>query len=395
MEWPTRSLGELCTIQSGGTPRRGPDGLYGGEIPWVKIGDMGVVESIVTKTEESITRAGLASIGNRLFPAGTVLLAMYGSVGKTAVAGRPLATNQAILGINPRPSAGLSTGFLLWWLRSQQPALLAAARGVTQANISKGIVEELRAPVPPMEEQHRIADILDKADAIRRKRQQALALTDDLLRATFLDMFGDPVTNPRGWPVSALGELATVQGGLQVTHARAANPLEVPYLRVANVYRERLSLDEIKVMRVTRAELDRIRLFAGDILVVEGHGDPMEIGRCAVWDGSWQDCIHQNHLIRVRARADLVFPSYLSAFLNSPGGARQLIGFGKTTTGLNTISASQVRQTKVLVPSVSRQRDYERFSASLARCRQSLTGSSEEAAALAAALTHRAFSGEL
>ncbi len=256
-------------------------------------------------------------------------------------------------------------------------------------------LREVSLPTPEPAEQRRIADILDKADAIRRKRQQALALTDDLLRATFLDMLGDPVTNPRGWPVSALGELATVQGGLQVTHARAANPLEVPYLRVANVYRERLSLDEIKVMRVTRAELDRIRLFAGDILVVEGHGDPMEIGRCAVWDGSWQDCIHQNHLIRVRARADLVFPSYLSAFLNSPGGARQLIGFGKTTTGLNTISASQVRQTKVLVPSVSRQRDYERFSASLARCRQSLTGSSEEAAALAAALTHRAFSGEL
>jgi type I restriction enzyme, S subunit len=112
------------------------------------------------------------------------------------------------------------------------------------------------------------------------------------LKSTFLEMFGDPVRNEKGWEKKDLGDISQIQGGLQVTIKRADNPVELPYLRVANVYRDFLNLSEIKTIKVTKTEAERVRLEKGDILVVEGHGNPTEIGRSAVWDGSIENCLH-------------------------------------------------------------------------------------------------------
>jgi type I restriction enzyme S subunit len=141
--------------------------------------------------------------------------------------------------------------------------------------------------------------------------------------------------------------------------------LEVPYLRVANVYRDRLDLSEVKTLRVTDQELTRATLKSGDLLVVEGHGNPEEIGRCAVWSGLVARCVHQNHLIRVRVHSGIE-PVFMSAFLNSAAGRRQMTRFGKTTSGLNTISTANVAAVRVLVPPVEVQRRYVAFAAFLA-----------------------------
>ncbi|MEM8779348.1 MAG: restriction endonuclease subunit S [Cyanobacteria bacterium P01_G01_bin.49] len=104
-----------------------------------------------------------------------------------------------------------------------------------------------KIPLPPLEEQKRIAAILDKADAIRRKRKEAIRLTEELLRSTFLDMFGDPVTNPKGWKVESLENISIVQSG--IAKGKKVNPSEaisMPYIRVANVQDGYLNLDEIK-----------------------------------------------------------------------------------------------------------------------------------------------------
>lgn len=244
------------------------------------------------------------------------------------------------------------------WLASGQTQhhARACSRQTTNiANLDRTRFLNLRIPLPPLPEQRRIAAILDKADAVRRKRQQTLDLADQFLRSAFLDMFGDPVTNPKRWPVKKLGTCADIQGGLQVTTKRAGNPIEVPYLRVANVYRDSLDLAEIKTIRVTPEELERAALAKGDVLVVEGHGNREEIGRSAVWDGSIRQCTHQNHLIRVRACAGVLEPEYLSFYLNSAAGRRQMLRSGKTTSGLNTISTRNVKDTAILLPPLDEQ----------------------------------------
>lgn len=288
--------------------------------------------------------------------------------------------------------------WIYYWLISERGrAALASLNNTTSGlrNLSVPRYLEQKLPTPPLEEQRRIAAILDRADAIRRKRQEAIALAEQLLRSTFLDMFGDPVTNLMGWPRKSLREVALVTGGLQVTDKRIGLPIEVPYLRVANVYRDELSLGELKVLRVTNQELGRAQLTAGDILIVEGHGNAEEIGRAAIWDGSVAPCVHQNHLIRVSVNRQTTDPVYLNAFINSAAGRRHMQRMGKTTSGLNTISTENVRSMEVLLPPLELQL---RFASCIASARgflqkqRSVFACAED---LFNSLVQRAFTGQL
>jgi type I restriction enzyme, S subunit len=157
------------------------------------------------------------------------------------------------------------------------------------------------------------------------------------------------------WKKVLLGEISEIQGGLQVTSRRNSLSVEAPYLRVANVYRNYLDLDEIKKIRLTERELERTSLESGDLLVVEGHGNPNEVGRVAMWDGSISPCVHQNHLIRVRLDSRAV-PAFIVTLLNSPEGRLHLLRSANTTSGLNTISTSDVRTTPVILPPLEEQR---------------------------------------
>jgi type I restriction enzyme S subunit len=255
------------------------------------------------------------------------------------------------------------------------------------AHVAKVVI-----PLPPLAEQRWIAEVLDRAEALRAKRRAALAQIDSFTQSLFLDLFGDPATNPKGWPISLV---ADVQGGLQVTRTRKNLPHEVPYLRVANVYRGFLNLSEIKTIPATDAEVARTRLVKDDLLIVERHANPAEIGRGALWDGSISGCIHQNHIIRARFVSANVVPLYACKYLNSPSGRRHLLRAGKTTSGLNTISVSEVRGTPVALPPVSLQSEFARRVTAVEKLKTAQRASLAELDSLFATLQHRAFRGEL
>ena len=256
-------------------------------------------------------------------------------------------------------------------------------------------VASIQIPLPPLKEQRRIAAILDQAETLRTQRRAALALLDSLTQSLFLDMFGDPVTNPKGWSMSTIGDLAEVQGGLQVTSARKNLPVEVLYLRVANVYRGVLDLSEIKTIRATPAEIQRTTLVKNDLLVVEGHGNPNEIGRAALWNGEIEQCVHQNHLIRARFDFKKVEPVFASEYVNSPGGRQHLLRAGKSTSGLNTISVSNVRETPIALPPLPLQQTFATRIAAIEALKATHRRALAALDALFASLQQRAFHCEL
>ncbi len=206
-------LENICDIKSGGTPSRNEKDNYGGLIPWAKISDIEASNGNLFTTEETITEKGLKAIHNRIFDKGTLLFAMYGSVGKMAFAQVKVSANQAILGINIKDKSKLYDRYLYYWLLGKKHEFLHLANGVTQKNLSVTFVRNLEIPLPPIASQRRIADILDKADEIIRKRKEAIALTEQLLKSTFLDMFGDPVINPKGWEKCQVKDIAKVKTG--------------------------------------------------------------------------------------------------------------------------------------------------------------------------------------
>ena len=201
-------LKDICSMQSGGTPSRSKSEFYTGNIPWAKISDLEKSnDGYIYETEEHITEEALKSINNRFFKVGTLLLAMYGSVGKTAIAKIDLSTNQAILGINIIDKNNVDIKYLRYWFTTIKEQLLNRAVGAALANISLGIVKELEIPLPNLATQQRIATILDQADAIIQNNRAIVQKYDALTQSLFLDMFGDPVKNEKGWEKKELNKL--------------------------------------------------------------------------------------------------------------------------------------------------------------------------------------------
>ena len=202
----TVPLQQICDIQIGKTPSRSVPEYWGGELPWVTISDF-AAGRIVTTTQERITRIGAAKSGSKQIPRGTLLLSFKLSLGKRAFAGCDLFTNEAIAALHVLDHDVADRGYLYWALGSLDYDRLVdrAAKGKT---LNKAKLKILRIPLPPLAEQKRIAGILDAADALRAKRCEALAQLDSLLQSTFLDMFGDPVTNSN-IPSAIMTELVT------------------------------------------------------------------------------------------------------------------------------------------------------------------------------------------
>ena len=147
---------------------------------------------------------------------------------------------------------------------------------------------------------------------------------------------------PDGWAWVRLGSLADISGGLTKNEQkRKLLPRRMKYLRVANVYADRLDLDDVQEIRVTDDEAEKVTLCRGDILVVEGNGSVEQIGRVAMWSDELPDCGHQNHLIRVRLQTD-VFPRFILRFLLSPLGRHIIVKQASSTSGLHTLSISKV-----------------------------------------------------
>ena len=202
-------ISEFCKTGSGTTPlRRKTEYYQDGKYPWVKSGELR--ENIILDTEEKVTELALEKTSLKLVPKGAILLAMYGAtVGRSALLGVDATTNQAICHIIPDPNIA-NTNYLLRYLQYRVSTLIAQAKGGAQPNINQQIIKRQPIPLPPLDEQRRIAAILDKADELRQKRRRALARLDDLLQSVFLEMFGDPL-NPENKdnfvPLSSFAEI--------------------------------------------------------------------------------------------------------------------------------------------------------------------------------------------
>ncbi|MFZ2651265.1 MAG: restriction endonuclease subunit S [Burkholderiaceae bacterium] len=252
--------------------------------------------------------------------------------------------------------------FLCYALNRNVADYVAKAQGgVGLAHITKGKFDDSTVPLPDIAEQRRIvAEIekqfsrLDEAVAnlqrvkakLKRFRASVLkAATDGKL------LGGDNKTN---WRDALIGEVGQVISGLTKNPKREALPRKMPYLRVANVYANELRLSDIEYIGVADKEVEKLLVRRGDLLIVEGNGSPDQIGRVALWDGSIPDCVHQNHLIKVRFAAD-VAPQWALIWLLSPGGRREIERVSSSTAGLHTLSTGKISRLPIPVPPLAEQ----------------------------------------
>jgi type I restriction enzyme S subunit len=207
-------LAEICEVNIGRTPSRSNSRYWsGGSEPWVMISDL-TEDDPLQSTAEQITRSAVSECGCKLVPAGTVLLSFKLSVGKVSIAGIPVYTNEAIAALPIRDRRMVDLRYLYHALKRYRWDRVQTDRAAKGLTLNKAKLETLPIPIPgTIDDQRRIAAILDKTDAICRKRQQVVKLADDFLRSVFLDMFGDPVVNPKQWPTKPLVELGVLARG--------------------------------------------------------------------------------------------------------------------------------------------------------------------------------------
>jgi len=274
------ALADVASFLNGGTPSRSNPEYFEGTIPWITGADILADSSIVSNARSHITREAIARSAANLVPAGTVLLVTRTGVGKAAIAGVDLAYSQDITAI-VHDEDKITPAYLLRCLKYMAPRFKALAQGATIQGITREVVEETLIPLPPIEEQRRIAAVLDAADALRAKRREAIAKLDSLTQAIFIDMFGDLARNNRQWPVVPIGDFVEgFQTGRSVSAAPNETDGDYRVLKVSAVTSLTYKPDQAKPVPPGYQPRASHIVRAGDLLMSRANTSEL-VGRCA------------------------------------------------------------------------------------------------------------------
>jgi type I restriction enzyme S subunit len=255
-------------------------------------------------------------------------------------------------------------------------------------------------PFPPLDEQRRIvarieelAALIEEAHGLRAKARAEARL---LSSSTKNDVFNEEFRGK--WRAVTLGQVADIRSGVTLGRKLSGPTIQLPYLRVANVQDGYLDLHEVKVVEIRASERDKWLLQPGDILLTEG-GDWDKLGRGTVWHGEISNCIHQNHIFRVRVSSNEFIPEYLSALISSPYGKTYFQSASKQTTNLATINQTQLKAFSVFRPPLPEQHRIVTYLDDLQAQVDELTALQDatqaELDALLPSVLDRAFRGEL
>ena len=352
-------LGDVCTIVSGTTPKSGHPEYWDGDINWVTPAELTDESDTIFESQRKITQQAVSDSSLKPFPAGTVLLSSRAPIGKVAIAGVEMYCNQGFK--NLICSDVIYNRYLYHFLKGKTDYLNSLGRGATFKEISKSIVEGIEIPLPALDKQRRIAAVLDKVSDLIAKRRQQLDKLDELVKARFVEMFGDMVYNPQNWPTRRLEEIADIVSGITKGRKTTEQDLvEVPYMAVSNVKDGYIDWTTVKTILAAKPEIAQYHLLPDDILMTEG-GDPDKLGRGAIIQQPPENCIHQNHIFRVRLDEDVIMPIYFAEFLKHQKAKQYFLRCAKQTTGIASINMRQLKGLPTLVPSLSIQYQFSTF----------------------------------
>ena len=383
----TRRLGEIVRVASGSTPKTTKPEYWDGEVAWVTPADLSRGgQKTVTETTRRLTEEGVSSCATSVLPAGSVLLSSRAPIGLVAINGIPMATNQGFKSLIPSPE--IDASYLYYWLRANRPMLESLGNGATFKELSKKTVEQLEVPVPPIQEQRRIAAILDHADALRAKRRQVLAHLDDLSQSLLAERYMD--ASLERMPLSDLA-LAVTKGTTPTSVGLQFSSDGVRFLRAQNLQGGKVAFgdDDLHIDPAANDVLGRSQIYPADVLLsIAG-----TVGRVAlVPEGSpVMNCNQAVAIIRLREPER---GAWLSAWLQSPDARRQIRASSVTAT-ISNLSLGEIKQLRVPCVSFTTALEFAKESQRLSRMRvdgEAAAGLDDE---LFASLQSRAFRGEL
>ncbi|MGY1888939.1 restriction endonuclease subunit S [Pseudomonas sp. SDT291_1_S447] len=392
--WKTYRLDECCRIVGGATPLTTERNYWGGDLLWATPKDLNGLRSIyLSSTPRKITELGLKSCAAEILPAGSVLLSSRAPIGYVAINSVPMATNQGFKSLIPDLKL-VDPKFLYFWLRSRKPYLESLGNGATFKEVSKAIVSRVEIQLPPLDYQNFAGSVMEKAEEIMENRRVYIEHVNRLIEAVFVEYFGNPHDASGRWPVARVDEAGIVQLGRQRAPKYQTGKFTKPYLRVANVFEDRIDLVDVLSMDFDDNDYRRYHLEYGDILLNEGQSTEL-VGRPAMWRSEIPNACYQNTLIRFQVDRDKAVPEYALALFLYYYRVGEFSRLSSKTSSVAHLGAARFAAMPFPLPPMELQIEFTKRLTTLKNLKVNASAHLRELELLFFSLQHRAFRGEL
>lgn len=380
-------LDEIFDLQMGKTPsRNNADYWTDGQYDWVSIADLGSYQKYVEDTKERISALAVQESGIKSVPANTVIMSFKLSLGKTAITQEPVYTNEAIMAFIPTEKYAVLPDYF-YYLFSAKDWTKGTNRAVMGTTLNKATLGAVSITVPPIDEQRKIAAILDKVSDLIAKRHQQLDKLDEMVKARFVEMFGDVIQNTKLWPQYIFSDITTSRLGKMLDAKQQTGMCQYPYLANFNVQWFRFELDNLNEIDFNEADRIEFELRDGDLLVCEGG----EIGRCAVWHNEIQPCYFQKALHRVRCKKEIVLPDYLAWWFKYNCDNKGFAAIEGAKATISHLPGAKLKALLVSVPPIEQQKQFATFVEQTEKSKTTISRSLEKLETLKKALMQEYF----
>ena len=412
-DYSTKPIEEIADTASGGTPLRNIRSYYGGEIPWIKSGELN--DGLITKSEEYITQEGLENSSAKIFPKDTLVVALYGAtVGKTGILELGAASNQAVCAVTPKTNE-ITSKFLFWFFRYKRPEYLGVSFGGAQPNISQKIIRETFIPIPPLELQKVLSEFFSVVEQ-KQKRQQAdyPILPEKFANAVriveYIEALARKINEVKGIKQEIGTDLDRML--LSAYHSIADNAVRKPMEQVAPLTRRLADVNvgqnypQVSVRSFGRGTFHKPELDGGEITWQKPYlvksGDIL-ISNIKAWEGAIavasesDDGRYGSHRYLTCVPIPNVATSRFVCFhlLTSEG----LYEVGQASPGSadrnRTLGAKALMQIPIPVPPIEKQLWFDNLYAKVASLWELQSATGQELDALLPSVLDRAFKGEL
>jgi len=349
-------LGEICEIVSGSTPKTGIAEYWGGELKWITPAEISEDSYIITDSVRKLTELGIKKTGLTPLPKGTVILSSRAPIGKVAISGCEMYCNQGFK--NLICTKKINNRYLYWFLKGNTAYLNSLGRGATFKEISKQIVSGIEINVPDMNQQMQAVENLEKVWRIIQLRKQELQKGDELIKARFVEMFGDPVVNEKGWMTKPLLDMGQCKNGMNFHYDDKG--IEINCLGVGDF--KNLSVidntEELPTVSLNEMPSEEYLLKDDDIVFVRSNGNKALVGRSlAVYPGDVPTTF-SGFCIRYRKYDNEIIVPYLLRVLKTDSMRVKMAGRGANIQNLN----QQILGTLVIpVPPIELQEQFANF----------------------------------
>ena len=381
-----KRLGDICEIVTGATPKTNIKEFWDGDINWITPAELTEDTYIINESLRKITTEGVEKTGLKSFPKGTVILSSRAPIGKVAIAGCEMYCNQGFK--NLVCSKQINNRFLYWYLKGHKEYLNSLGRGATFKEISKAIVEHIEICLPTLEKQEKYADILEQCNGIIQIKKGQLRKLDTLVKSRFVELFGDPVINSRGWKKALIGDdcFVTKLAGFEYTqYINYEDSGDVVMVKAQNVKNGKLNRKELSfVSNEVSDSLPRSQLAPGDVVMTYVGAN---IGDVAIIDNEYKYHLAPN-VAKIRPdseRYNSIYFMYMLMLLNA------YIVKNSADTAKAALGMERIRKLNVFVPPMELQNQFADFVTSIDKSKSKIQKSLEETQLLFDSLMQKYF----